>query len=126
MPLTIKDVKKDLIKWNILEEVYEAYEDNIPKEQQLWNCTVNDYLVQVWINCKMEIDKVSAKDLLPLIPEEQKWLKKMLIKMMLGRKIFDFSPIVQVLADCDKPSQDELDYLFLHSPIGHRNPVPPV
>lgn len=121
MPLTIRDIKRDLIKWTILEDTYESYEKNIPENQKLWNCTINDYLVQIWINMKLEIDKCKPKDLLPLIPEEQKWFKKMLIKMMLGRKIYDFSPVVDVLSSCSVASKEEMDYIFLHSPIRQKS-----
>ena len=122
MPLTIKDIKKDLKRWNVLEESYDLFEDNIKIDDRIWKCTINDYLVQVWINLKMEIDKVKAKDLLPLIPEEQAWFKKMLIKMIVGMKVYDFSAVAEALACCHKPSKQESEYLFQYYPLGHRNP----
>ena len=119
--LNIRDIKKDLKRWGILEESYEAFETNIPQEQKIWNCTINDYLVQVWLNIKLEVEKVKPKDLLPLIPEEQKWFKKMLVKMLIGRKIYDFSPIATALSSCSAVSQAERDYIHLYAPIRERS-----
>lgn len=121
MPLSIRDIKKDLIKWGVLDDVYEAFETNIPDEQKIWNCTLNDYVVQMWINLKFEIDKATPKELLPLIPEEQKWFKKMLVKMMIGRPVYDFSPIATALVSSSNVSQEEWDYIYLHSPTRYRN-----
>lgn len=110
-PVTIRDIKRDLIKWNILDECYKQYEDLINDEDKIYNCTVSDYLVQIWINMKMEVDKVPAKHLIRLIPEEQSWYKKMLIKMMLGRKVIDFTPVAEHLKQCSPPGQPELNHL---------------
>lgn len=117
MPLSIKDIKKDLMKWNILEDSYESFEKNIPEKQRVWNCTINDYLVQIWINLKLEVDKTPPAQLLTLIPHEQAWFKKCLIKMLVGRKVFDFSPVADALSSCSAISQDERNYIFLHAPI---------
>lgn len=117
----IREIKKDLKRWNILEESYEAFETNIPDKEKIYNCTINDYLVQIWINMKMEVEKVKPKDLLPLIPEEQKWFKKCLIKMMLGRPVIDYSHVANALLSCSAVSQAERDYIHLHAPIREKS-----
>jgi len=121
MTRNIKDIKKDLKRWKILEESYQAFETNIPENDKIWNCTINDYLSQIWINVKMEVHKIPPRELLPLIPDEQKWFKKMLIKMMLGRPVPDFSPIANALASCEPVSEAERDYIHLIAPIRERS-----
>jgi len=115
--LNIRDIKKDLKRWKILEESYESFETNIPENDKIWNCTLNDYLSQIWINVKMEVHKIPPRELLPMIPKEQTWLKKMLVKMLIGRKIYDFSPIATALSSCSAVSQAERDYIHLYAPI---------
>lgn len=117
MPLTIRQIKQDLKRWNILQESYESFEINISETDQKYNCTINDYIVQIWINMKMEVLKCEPKDLLHLIPNEQIWFKKMLIKMIIKRKITDFSPVARELALCNKPTSEERDYLHLYYPL---------
>jgi len=119
--LNIRDIKKDLKRWKILEESYEAFESNISENDKIWNCTINDYLVQIWINMKLEVHKVKPKDLLPLIPAEQQWFKKMLIKLILGRPVPDFSAVAAALSSCEPVSQSERDYLFQFYPTGCRS-----
>jgi hypothetical protein len=121
MPLTIRDIKKDLKRWCVLRECYGQYEENIPDEDRLWRCTINDYLVQIWINMKMEIDNTKVSDILKLIPKEQEWLKKQYIKMLCGQPVFQFEKLVNALRDVEKPSDLEKKYLFEHYPVGHRS-----
>ena len=121
MPLTIREIKQDLKRLNILDESYEAFESNIKDTDKSFNCTINDYLVQIWINVKLEVQKCKPHYLLPLIPHEQVWFKKILIKMMIGRKIYDFSPLANALAFSEPVSESEKDYLFQFYPTGSRS-----
>lgn len=114
--LNIRDIKKDLKRWKILEDSYESYESNIPENDKIWNCTINDYIVQIWINMKMEVEKVKPKDLLPLIPVEQVWFKKMLIKMILGRPCLNFSAVANALSSCEPVSEEERNHIHLMRP----------
>ena len=116
MPLTIREIKLDLIKWNILEDSYNSYEKSIKDTDKLFNCTIDDYLVQIWINMKIEVEKFKPRELLPLIPIEQVWFKKMLIKMLIGQPCLNLAPLANALASCSAVGADEAKYLHLMRP----------
>lgn len=89
------------------------YEDLGGDKGQL---SVNDFLVQVWVNYKIE-DGFKLKDLLRHIPKEQAWLKRDYIKALIGKPCVDLTPIKEALSNCEPPTREEMEYIQQHSPI---------
>lgn len=111
MPLTIEEIKKQLREMNVLDDVYDIYDEKVTKG---WGLSVNDLIVQVWIDLMLKKHKPSF--ILPLIPHEQVWFKRILIKMMIGHKVFNFEKVINALEQCDKISEDELHHIHLYHP----------
>lgn len=106
-------IKKDLRLRGCLDGMHEIYDNLSGDKGQL---TREDFLVQVWINYKIE-DGCKLKDLLRLIPKEQSWLKRNYIKGLIGKPTIDPSPILKALKECEPVSFDEMNYIQAHSPV---------
>ena len=106
-------IKKELRSMRVLDELYDMYENLTGDKGQL---TMNDWLVQVWVNYKVK-EGCKVKDLLRHIPKEQNWYKKNLVKALIGRPVLDKTALVDALEDCEPVSKEEMEYIQAHSPI---------
>lgn len=106
-------IKKDLRLRGALDTLYDMYEDLSGDKGQL---SVNDFIVQVWINYKVK-DGCKLKDLLRYIPKEQNWLKRNYVKALIGRPTLDKTALVDALEDCEPVSKEEMDYIQAHLPV---------
>ncbi len=106
-------IKRDLRARGCLEGLYNVYEDLSGDKGQL---SMNDFLVQVWINYKVE-DGCKLKDLLRQIPKEQYWLKKSYIRGLIGKPKRDYTNVIEALKECQPVSMEEMNYIQAHLPV---------
>lgn len=118
---SIRKIKEELNRLNILQDSYDYYEQNISiEEQKKGLCTIDDYLVQIWCSVKKDLG-CSTAEILKGIPKEQSWYKKIVIKGLVGRKAYNWYPLRVALASVeDEPIEPYRDYQRLYFPIGER------
>lgn len=118
---SIRKIKEELNRLNILQDSYDYYEQNISiDEQKKGLCTVNDYLVQIWCSVKQELGTPTI-EILKGIPKEQNWYKRIVIKGLVGRKAVNWYPLRHALSIVeDEPVEPYRKYQHLYYPIGER------
>ncbi len=118
---SIRKIKEELKHLNILQDSYDAYEENISiMEQKKELCTIQDYLVQIWCNVKKELG-TPTHEILKGIPIEQKWYKTFVIKALVGKKVVNWYILSQALAEIeDEPIEPYRNYQREYYPIGER------
>ena len=109
----LKKARGHLRKIGILDEIQELYDEN--NETFGMDC----WIIQIYVaTVKNEYPEIPIDVILRGFPEGLGWLKRKLLLLYSGKKMFDWTRLIQAVKEVSKdPNEDVKTYIQSISPV---------